>query len=58
LFLPDTFVSSLQTEAELVAIRRSVKRGSPFGDETWATTATKKLGLEITTPPQGRPKLK
>ena len=51
-------VNSPQTDAELAAIRRSVNRGSPFGDETWATTATKKLGLEITTRPQGRPKLK
>jgi putative transposase len=51
-------VNSPQTEAELSAIRRSVNRGSPFGDETWATTATRKLGLEITTRPQGRPKSK
>ena len=35
-------VNSPQTDAELAAIRRSVNRGSPFGDETWATTATKK----------------
>ena len=51
-------VNSPQTETELAAIRRSLNRGSPFGDETWATTATKELGLEITTRPQGRPKLK
>jgi len=51
-------VNSPHSEAELAAIRRSVNRGSPFGDETWATTAIKKLGLEITTRPQGRPKLK
>ncbi|MEJ7595659.1 MAG: transposase [Planctomycetaceae bacterium] len=31
--------NSPQTDAELAAIRRSVNRGSPFGDETWATTA-------------------
>ena len=51
-------VNSVQTESELVAIRRSVQRGTPFGDETWATTTTKKLGLEITNRPQGRPKRK
>jgi putative transposase len=50
-------VNSPQTDAELTALRRSVNRGSPFGDETWATTATKRLGLEITTRPQGRLKL-
>ena len=48
-------VNSPQTDAELAAIRRSINRGSPFGDDTWATTATSKLGLEITTRPQGRP---
>ncbi|GEM_PF-2226641 len=42
-------LNSPQTEAELTAIRRSVNRGSPLGGETWATTATKELGLEITT---------
>jgi len=44
-------VDSLQTDAQLAAIRRSINRGSPFGDETWATTASKQLGLEITTRP-------
>jgi putative transposase len=49
-------VNSSQTDAELTALR-SVNCGSPFGDETWATTATKKLGLEITTRSQGRPRI-
>ena len=35
-------VNSPQTDAELAAVRRSVKRGSPFGDETWASTANKR----------------
>ena len=48
-------VNQPQTEAELTALRRSVNRGSPFGDETWATKATSKLGLEITRRPRGRP---
>ena len=45
-------------DAKLIALRRSVNRGSPFGDETWATTATKKLGLEMTNLPQGTPRIK
>jgi putative transposase len=49
-------VNSPQTDAELTAIRRSVNRGTPFGTEAWAATATKSLGLEITIRPQGRPK--
>jgi len=36
----------------LTALRRSVNRGSPFGDETRAITATKKLSLENTALPQ------
>ena len=51
-------VNSLQTDAELTALRRSVNRGCPFGDESWSTTAMQSLGLEITTRPRGRPKLK
>ena len=35
----------LRQYAELAAIRRSVNLGSPFGDETWKTTATKNSAL-------------
>ena len=48
-------VNAPQTEAELMALRRSVNRGSPYGDEAWSVTATRALGLESTTRPQGRP---
>ncbi len=48
-------VNSPQTEAELTALRRSVNRGCPFGDESWGVTATKSLGLESTHRPRGRP---
>ena len=50
-------VNSHQTAAELTALRRSVNRGSPFGDESWAVTAAKSLGLEITHRPRGRPSI-
>ena len=36
-------VNSPQTDAERTAIRRSVNQGAPFGDEAWASTATKSL---------------
>lgn len=39
--------NSPQTDADVAAIRRTVNRGSPSGDETWATTATPAL----TSPP-------
>ena len=44
------------TEAELAALRRSVSRGSPYGDETWSNRAVRRLGLESTIRPQGRPR--
>lgn len=50
------YVNSPQTDAELAALRRSVQRGSPFGDESWSDRAVRQLGLESTLRPQGRPK--
>jgi putative transposase len=44
------------TESELAAVRRSVKRGSPFGDSSWSDRAVRRLGLESTIRAQGRPK--
>jgi putative transposase len=41
---------------ELEAVRISVVRGRPFGDEDWQKRTTKRLGLESTFRPRGRPK--
>ena len=49
------FVEQPQTEAELEAIRRSVARGRPFGNDRWAQRTAKRFGLESTFRPQGRP---
>lgn len=49
-------VNAPQTEAELVAVRRSVQRGSPLGDEAWSQRTVRRLGLESTIRPHGRPK--
>jgi putative transposase len=51
-------VNTPQTEAELSALRRSVTRGCPFGEEHWSNQMVKKLQLESTIRPQGRPKKK
>jgi len=48
-------VNQPQTEAELKAIRRCLQRGQPFGDEHWTQRTVKKLGLETTLRPRGRP---
>ena len=49
-------VNSPQTELELLAVCRSVSRGIPFGDESWTTRAVRRLNLESTLRPSGRPK--
>jgi putative transposase len=49
-------VNRPQTEAELVALRRSVKRGCPFGGAFWSDQVVRRLGLESTLRAQGRPR--
>src|SRR5262245_5940776 len=44
-------VNQPQTEGELQAIRRSVQRGVPFGDDRWTERAVRALGLESTLRP-------
>lgn len=50
------FVNAPQTGAELTEIRRSVARGCPYGEERWSMRMVKRLGLESTLRPLGRPK--
>ena len=45
-----------QTEAELEALRRSVVRGAPFGESSWQERTAKKLSLQSTLHPRGRPR--
>ncbi len=45
-----------QTDTELVAIRQCVQRGRPFGREFWVQRMTRRLNLESTLRPRGRPK--
>ena len=49
-------VQKPQTEAELAALRRSVLPGSPYGDTPWQERTARRLGLEHTLRPRGRPK--
>ena len=44
------------TEAELAAVRQSVDRGRPFGEPAWRDRAVRRLSLESTLRPQGRPR--
>jgi putative transposase len=49
-------VNRAQTDAELNAVRTSLHRGRPFGSESWQKRTAKRLGLESTFRPRGRPK--
>jgi putative transposase len=51
-------VNAAQTEAEVAAVRRAVLRGCPLGSATWQQRTAKRLGLEYTLRPKGRPKKK
>ena len=50
------WVNTALTEKELAAVRQSVVRGSPCGDADWATAAARRLDLEFTLRPRGRPR--
>jgi putative transposase len=49
-------VNAPQTEAELEAVRRSVRRGCPFGSVGWQERMADRQGLQHTLRPLGRPK--
>ena len=49
-------VNAAQHEREVEAIRKSIQRGNPYGDEAWSERAVRKLGLETTLRPRGRPR--
>jgi putative transposase len=49
-------VNAVQYEAELSAVRRSIARGAPFGDERWSERTAKRLGLESSLRARGRPR--
>jgi putative transposase len=49
-------VNQPQTDAELAALRRSVARGQPYGQESWVAKTAAQLGLESTLRSRGRPR--
>ncbi|MGE3808719.1 MAG: hypothetical protein AB7K24_28980, partial [Gemmataceae bacterium] len=51
-------VNSAQTEAEVETVRRSVCRGTPFGPEEWQKSVARRLGLQSSLRPRGRPRKK
>ena len=51
-------VNQAQTKSEVEALRRSVVRGTPFGSQGWMQRTARRLGLESTLRPRGRPRKK
>ncbi len=49
------YVNSMETKAELGALRAAVKRGCPFGSSEWRRRTATSLRLEKTLRPRGRP---
>jgi putative transposase len=59
--LPDdwcSYVDESLTEKELEKFHQSVNRQSPYGDSEWQKQISRKLGLESSMRPRGRPRKK
>jgi putative transposase len=50
------WVNQALTPAELELLRRSVNRGTPYGSPAWCERTARRLGLESTLRPRGRPR--
>ncbi len=50
------WVNTPLTEQEHEALARCVNRGQPFGKEAWQNRIAKRLGIESTLRPRGRPR--
>jgi predicted RNA polymerase sigma factor len=49
-------VNEALSDAELEAVRRCAHRGQPYGDETWTESVARRMNLESTMRPRGRPR--
>lgn len=50
-----SWVDQPLTSAEETAIKKSIARGAPFGDDAWTKATATRLGLESSLRPRGRP---
>jgi len=46
------------SEPELAAVRRCAKRGAPLGNAKWVTATARRLDLDSTLRPRGRPRVR
>ncbi len=51
-------VNAALSEQELDAVRRCAQRGTPLGDVRWVESTARRLGLESTMRPRGRPRVR
>ena len=51
-------VNEALSPKELASVRWSVKRGTPFGSETWVESVARRLDLKSTVRPRGRPRVR
>lgn len=51
-------VNAAQSESELAALRRSVTRGAPFGEESWQKQTANALGLQSALRARGRQRVR
>ncbi len=49
-------VGRAEAAARLEAVRHSVNHGTPFGSDRWVPRTARRLGLESTLRPRGRPR--
>lgn len=52
------WVNTPLTAEEIAAVRHSLVRGAPFGESAWQRRTARRLGLESTLRPRGRPRKK
>jgi putative transposase len=50
------YVNQPETAGEFTALRNSIQRGAPYGSRTWQHQSARRLGLESTLRPRGRPR--
>jgi putative transposase len=50
------YVNTPQTEAEVESLRECIRRRRPFGAASWMEMTARRLGLEASLRPRGRPK--
>ena len=50
------YVHATPDETELAAIRRSSETGLPYGERTWVDRLCRRLKLDLTIRPRGRPR--